>query len=156
MSYTLCVIDMQAHFSAANGQRVIQSCKREIKKAMKDGATILFVEYDGYGPTLPALTGLVKQAGYKKVHTVLKQDNGGGKNVTDYLRQKHLTRANMRVCGVNTNYCVLATVQGINQHMSNSYLSIIADACASSTSQGHKHGLEAMHKLNNVKVLRRK
>lgn len=156
MSYTLCVIDMQAYFTSANGKKVQQSCVREIKKAMKDQATILFVEYSGYGPTLPVLTNLTKKVKYKKVHRVLKHANGGGLNVVNYLRKKHLTRSNMRVCGVNTNYCVLATVQEINKHLENSNLSIVADACATGTSTGHKMGLEAMQKLSNVRVIRRK
>lgn len=156
MSYTILIVDMQSSFDAANGSRVQQSCKREILKAMRDNATIVFVEFDGNGPTLPMLTDLVKKAKYKKTHYVIKYDDDGGTEVADYLRKKHLTRANMRVCGVNTNYCVLATVRGIKQHLNNSSLTIIADACASSTSYGHKHGLDTMHQLNNVKVIRRK
>lgn len=156
MSYTLCVIDMQAQFGAANGAKVQQSCVREIKKAMRDKATIVFVEYEGYGPTLPVLTNLVKDAKYKKVHHVLKQSNGGGHQVANYLKTKHLTRSNIRVVGVNTSYCVLATVQGMNTHLNTSNLHIVADGCSCHYPKSHKYGLDAMRKMERVKILREK
>lgn len=156
MSYTLCVIDMQAQFSASNGAKVQRSCVREIKKAMKDNATIVFVEFEGYGPTLPLLTNLVKDAKYKKVHRVLKNTNGGGKEVAEYLRAKHLARSNIRVVGVNTSYCVLATVQGMNVHLNTSNLNIVANGCSCHGSSSHKYGLEQMRKMERVKILREK
>ena len=156
MSYTLCVIDMQASFGAANGAKVQQSCVREIKKAIKDNATIVFVEFEGHGPTLPLLTNLVKNAKYKRAHYVLKNTNGGGKEVAEYLRAKHLTRSNIRVVGVNTSYCVLATVQGMNTHLNTSNLNIVADGCSCQVPSSHKYGLDQMRKLERVKILREK
>jgi len=156
MSFTLVCIDMQQYFTAANGEKVQRACVREIKQAMKKGATILFVEYDNYGPTLPLLTDLVKKAKYKKVHYLVKDADGGGAIIADYLRKRHLTRSNIRVVGVNTNYCVQATVEGLNHYLNNSYFHIVADACASRYSSGHKYGLAAMSKLPNTKILRLK
>jgi nicotinamidase-related amidase len=154
MSYTLCVIDMQDTFAASRGDKVRKACIREIKAAIKNQATVLFVEFENYGPTIPLLTDIVKNAKYRKVHTVIKQRNGGGDVVADYLRQKHLTRANLRVCGVNTNYCVLATVQGMNEHLKYSNLHVVADACATDCGETyHEYGLETMRKLPNVKIL---
>jgi nicotinamidase-related amidase len=157
MSYTLCVIDMQDRFSASKGTSVRKACAREIKTAMKNNATVVFVEYSNYGPTLPMLTDLVKKAKYSKAHTVLKHADGGGDVVAKYLRDKHLTRANLRVVGVNTNYCVMATVQGMSTHLKYSNLNVIADGCAAyGGSTGHKYGLDVMRKLSNVKILREK
>lgn len=155
--YTLCVIDMQDYFSASQGKSVRQACVREIKKAMKSNATIVFVEFENYGPTTALLTNLVKKAKYRKVHTVKKTVNGGGDVIAEYLRRKHLTRANLHVCGVNTNYCVLATVQGMTTHLQNANLNVVADACASSGGEhGHKYGLDRMRTLKNVTILREK
>jgi nicotinamidase-related amidase len=157
MSYCLVIVDMQDQFSASKGEAVRKACVREIKSAMKNDATIVFVKYANYGPTIPLLTDLVKKTKYRKAHTVLKHANGGGDVIAKYLRDKHLTRANLRVCGVNTNYCVLATVQGMNTHLKNSNLHVVADACATNGgATGHKYGLDAMRKLANVKILREK
>src|SRR5271167_52729 len=102
MSSTLVVIDMQEVFAAARKNSVQKSCIREIKKAIRDRAPIVFVEYDGYDPTLPALTSVVKQANYTKAYHVRKRHNDGGKEIAQFLTKKHLPKLNMRVCGVNT------------------------------------------------------
>ena len=108
MSYTLCVIDMQEIFSSSQDAQIQKSCIREIKKAIRDRSVILFVEYAGYNPTIRVLTDIVEQANYKRAYHVIKSRNDGGKEVTDFLAKHHLPKMNMRVCGVNTDYCVLA------------------------------------------------
>jgi nicotinamidase-related amidase len=157
MSYTLCVIDMQDYFTSSRGKRVRRSCIREINKAMRDKATILFVEYspEHYGTTIPLLTDVVKKAKYYRSYHVAKHSNGGGFEVVEFLKQKHLPRMNLRVCGVNTDYCVKDTVSGINARLKRSNINIVADACDSrSGTTGHKLGLSYMKKLSNVKLIR--
>jgi nicotinamidase-related amidase len=152
MSYTLCVIDMQPHFVATTMQRAKQACAREIRKAIRDKAPILFVEYAHYGPTLPELTDLTKK--YHRTYHVTKASNNGGKEVMEFLTQKHLPKLNLRVVGVNTDYCVAQTVQGINSACTNCNIHVIADACDSNAN--HISGLKYMHSLQRVKVVRHK
>jgi hypothetical protein len=154
MSYTLCVIDMQAIFSSSQEPRVQQSCIREIKKAIRDRSVILFVEYAGYPATIPALTDIVAQANYKRAYHVIKSRNDGGQEVTDFLTKHHLPKMNMRVCGVNTDYCVRETVDGIRRFLPTANLHVIADACGSTWD--HKSGLRQMKQVPNVKVIRAK
>lgn len=142
MSYTLCVIDMQDFFSASKGKRVRKSCIREIKKAMDSNATILFVEYKNYGPTIPLLTKLTK--GYRRKFVVLKLHDGGGDEVVNFLTKQHLPKRNIRVCGVNTDACVEATVVGMNENLESSKIEVVADACDSNWKAGHRNGLRRL------------
>jgi nicotinamidase-related amidase len=155
MLYTLCVIDMQDYFAAAHRNGVRKACIREIKKAMRNNAAILFVEYNNYGPTIELLTNLTKSAKYKKTYHVIKYCDGGGYEVTEFIKKNHLPKLNIRVCGVNTDYCVLATVLGINRRWQDTKIHVVADACDSTDS--HKDGLRVLANMHpNVRLLRSK
>lgn len=156
MSYTLCIIDMQDSFTTSRGLEVQRACKREIRKAMRDKANILFVEYNGYGPTLPLLTDLVKSAKYKKAFHVIKYSDGGGKEVDQFLKHRHMPRKNLRVVGVNTGYCVASTVEELAVRMKKSSLTIIADGCSCHNEHSHRYGLNRMGSYDNIKILRDK
>ena len=154
MSYTLCVIDMQNYFPASKGKRVRAACVREVRKAIKEQATILFVEYKNYGPTLPLLTNITKRVKYKKAHHVLKDSDDGSQKITAFIKARHLARLNMRVCGVNTPYCVQSTVSGLTKKWKNSTIHLVADACDSSYSKSeHTYALKHMATYPNVKVV---
>src|SRR5574337_1932066 len=127
MSYSLIVVDMQDYFLASRLKRVQNNCIREIKKAMDDNATIVFVEFDGYGPTIPQLTSLVKNKKYKKSHTVLKNMDDGGQPIHKLLVKRHLPRRNLKVCGVNTQYCVLSTIEGLMSRLKESSIEVVGD-----------------------------
>lgn len=155
MSYTLCVIDMQNYFNASKGKRVRNSCIREIKKAIKDKATILFVEYNNYGPTLSLLTDITQKAKYKKAYHVIKYSDDGGQEINDFIVSRHLPRLNFRMCGINTPYCVRATVSKLASLRKNSNIQLVADACDSNNRREHISGLKTMQNLANVKLIRK-
>jgi nicotinamidase-related amidase len=155
MSYSLILIDLQPIFSAAAKPSVQRACIREIKKAIKDRAPIVFVEFNGYEPTLPLLTEVVKQANYKKAYHVVKYGNDGGYEISQFLTKKHLPKMNMRVGGVNSNFCVKETVQGLKNYIPGANIHVVADACNCAYGS-HKTGLQAMKQLPGVKVIRAK
>jgi nicotinamidase-related amidase len=154
MSYLLLVVDMQASFYTANGERIQKNCIREINKAIKDKAHIVFVEYEHHGPTLSRLTEVVQQAHYRKVHCILKAGDDGSYEIREYLLARHLPRLSFRVCGVNTNWCVLSTVAGLREIIPNSQIKIVADACACHSTKSHTTGLSCLKKMDNTRVLR--
>lgn len=154
MSYSLIIVDMQCFFPAANGQRVQKSCVREIKKAMRDRATILFVEFSNYGSTIPLLTDLTKNAKYKKAYTITKYMDDGSYEIAEFLNKRHLPKMNLRVCGVNTEYCVNHTVKGLSLRLRNTNIHVVADACDSQDS--HTYGLKRMQQIPNTKIIRNK
>lgn len=156
MSECLLIIDMQASFDASLDPKVQRSCIREIKKAMREQAPIVFVEYSGHGSTISELTDVVEQAHYKKVHHVLKHDDDGSDVIVEFLRKKHLPRSNLSVVGVNSNWCVRSTVAGLTYLLKSATIKVIADACNCNDTDSHRRGLNEMRLLNNVKILRDK
>lgn len=154
MNYTLVIIDMQSIFAAANDKRVIDNCRQQIKKAIKDNAGIIFVEYFGGGKTISSLKQLV--TGYKRTTTTIKRDNNGSTEIHRALKRRRFNSKNIKVCGVNTDYCVLETVEGLSYLNKIPSIKVISGSCNSFTNTGHVHGLKMMKKLNNVSVTRKK
>jgi nicotinamidase-related amidase len=148
--YTLVVVDMQAKFPDSLGRRVQENCKRAIRKAVKSKAAIIFVEYSNYGPTLPCLTKLVKK--YKRVFHTIKNQWDGSTNVSDLLRTNNLVASKIKVCGVYTDCCVKATVEGLSNKHSQSRIELLSKACASTNDYNHDSGVKRMQALPNVRV----
>lgn len=150
MPYTLCVIDMQATFEAANNKRVRENCKREILQAMESNAPIIFVEYIGQGPTIPSLVKLTDD--YDRVFITRKGDDNGSREVRKTIKDNKLPSRRIKVVGVNTDCCVLKTVYGLNRLMKQTKIEINPKACNSFSPSCHKNGLDYMSKLTNVAI----
>lgn len=150
--YTLAVIDMQEDFlqrithNKKSTKRVIDNCKAEIAKAIKDKANILFVEYSNYGETIADLTDLAKKAKYKKHFHTVKADDNGAAEISDSIKTHRLTQDKIKICGINTEYCVYATVRGLISQMKTAEIEVIADACDSPW--GHESGVAKMENLS--------
>lgn len=149
--YTLVVVDMQDGFVAARGKKVQDQTKRAIKNAMKDRASIIFVEFAGQGPTYPCLTQLTKT--YDKVHTVVKQGWDGSRESMEVIKKFKLSSKRFKVCGVYTECCVDATVQGLASAIPTSKIKVLEKACWSTDNTDHQRGLSSMLSLKNVKVV---
>ena len=145
MSYSLIIIDMQEYFDAACDYRTQMACRKAIRKAMKDDAAILLVEYRGCGKTAATLAGLLD--GYKNAHVVKKSNDDGGKEVVRKLRREKLPRGTIRVCGVNTDACVEDTVRGIMRNMRKRTpeIQVLANACNSNYS--HREGIRNLRDM---------
>lgn len=146
--YTLVVIDMQEYFSASRKSDTQKKVATAIRRAMRDNAGVMFVEYANYGPTLPKLTKLTKT--YKRAFTVIKSANGGGNEVKTALYKHRLPRSNLKFCGVNTDYCVLATVTGVSQNLPRTKIEVLEKGCNSNGS--HARGIERLQALNKVSI----
>ena len=145
--YTLVVVDMQAGFNSSNGKRVRENCLREIQKAVVDNAHIIFLEFDGYDETHPELTSNL----HEQVAVLQKSEDDGSKEVEREVR-RNKRPTNFKVCGINTDCCVAATVRGLTARFLMSRIEVVADACASDWY--HLKGLEAMKSLQgNVNVI---
>lgn len=154
MSYSLVIIDMQVPFYAALERKTQRACIREIEKAIRDKAVIIFVEYQHHGPTLPILTDVVKKANYRRVHYLTKEVDDGSTQVIELLREKHLPILNLRVCGVNTRACVYTTIRGLSLKLPNSTIKLISDACNCFNEKTHLMGLVAIRYYPNTVLLR--
>lgn len=127
-SYTLVVIDMQPHFTAANDLKAIVGCAKQIIEAKHAGSNILFVEYSLCGPTHRELTKLVKS--YSNATKITKNSDDGSIEVLRALKKKRWTTKNIRVCGVNTECCVWSTIHGLLRRSSESKIEVVKEACA--------------------------
>jgi nicotinamidase-related amidase len=146
MKYTLVVVDMQSRFNAANGERVRKNCLREIMKAIKNELPIIFLEWEGEEVTLPELTEPCKDNFYVET----KRTDDGSTEVEKIVRRHKLPKT-FRVCGVNTDCCVRATVVGLTARFPSATIDVIADACDSDWN--HTGGLTCMSNMkNNVNV----
>lgn len=141
--YTLVIVDMQATFGAANSKRVRANCKQEIVKAMESGAAIIFVEYIGQGPTIPSLVKLTDD--YDRVFITRKSRDDGSQEVRSVIYNNKLPSHRIKVCGVNTDCCVLKTVYGLEDLMNPSKMKVIASACNSTWD--HAYGLLRLQKF---------
>lgn len=145
--YTLVVVDMQAGFNAANRHRVRQNCLREVRRAKQDGADIIFLEFRFNEETHKEL---IEAAG-QRYFVLEKDDDDGSSQVASKVRSKNLHK-HFRVCGVNTDCCVKATVLGLTDRFPNSKIDVVADACDSDWN--HNSGLSRMKQLNNVRIIK--
>lgn len=150
--YTLVVVDMQAKFDASLEHKVQEHCKRAIAKAVKNKAAIVFVEFAHYGPTLPNLTKVTR--GYDKVYHATKRDWDGSSQVLELVKKHNLFANKFRVCGVYTECCVQATVEGLHQETKHAKIQLIESACNSSDGHYQRKGLNAMRKLNRVRLVK--
>jgi hypothetical protein len=146
MSYTLVVVDMQAKFSAANDIRVLIEVEKEILKAMDSKSSIIFVEYRFNGPTIPSLVQLTDH--YNRVFIVRKSNDDGSREVNKVIRDNRLPSRNIRICGVNTDYCVKSTVFGLSKKIKSAKLEVIAKACNSNGD--HTYGLDRMKEVSKI------
>lgn len=147
--YTLVVVDMQPGFDGALGSRVRANCLREIKQAMQDNAPIVFLEFNGYGDTMPELLDPVSN--YENYHQYTKSVDDGGPEVRDAVVEHGLPKK-FKVCGINTDCCVHATVRGLTNFFPMAMIEVIADACDSDLY--HLSGLDRMKQMGgNVNVI---
>lgn len=111
MSYSLVVVDMQPQFQTSQKPETLTHVKSLLEKAIQDKAAIIFLEFEGWGPTNSMLKATVE--GYNNVHFQSKDQNDGSNEVVKLIEDNDLSHELIRVCGVNTNYCVRETVVGL-------------------------------------------
>jgi len=145
--YTLVVVDMQPGFRSAKGKRVRANCLREIRKAVEVNAHVIFLEFAGYEATFSDLT---KELPPNAVFLEKSDDDGSIQVEKEVRLNKRPTT--FKVCGINTDCCVAATVRGLTARFPMSKIDVLADACDSDWY--HLNGLAEMKQLKgNVNVV---
>jgi nicotinamidase-related amidase len=131
-SYTLVVVDMQSTFAAANRPNVVIAVAREMFRAMKDKAPIILLEYQHCDPTHRGFLDILK--GHKEKIRLKKPNDDGSAEVVKTLKDKDWPSVKIRVCGVNTDCCVLATVKGLLKKLPKSKVELVKSACGAAAS----------------------
>ena len=130
----LIVIDMQPGFVAAEDPVVINAVKKEIIKAKEETNLILFVEYKWNGRTWPQLTNAVKD--YSFTDTIKKTKDDGAEDIMNYFQRCRIAPKKLRVIGVNSDACVLATLYSL--YTASCYKLEVVKAACNSTSPKHE------------------
>jgi nicotinamidase-related amidase len=123
MQKILLVIDMQLTFRTACDSKTISGCKTAIKNSIANRTSIIFVELANstkeFGPTMPALTDLVR--GYDKAFFVKKVSDNGDVEINAKLKELGLVpNYEFQVVGVNAEACICRTVDGLLETNANS------------------------------------
>jgi|SaaInlV_165m_DNA_1040744.scaffolds.fasta_scaffold133393_1 nicotinamidase-related amidase len=132
MPATLVVVDMQPQFKASNIPNVIVGVTREILDAKRRKSGIIFLEYtptESLGRTHDGFSSLIR--GYRAKARVTKKNDDGSKQVVDALRRRGFASHTLRICGVNTECCVAATVNGLVERLDKTRIEVVKDACES-------------------------
>ncbi len=146
--YTLIVVDMQAKFSSSLKRSTMRECKTLVSRAIFDDQPIILLEYVGFGTTLPSIYNMID--GYDQVFIGRKNDDGSHE-VSGIINGFSLPKNNFKVCGVNTDACVLRTVRGLRKRFKTADIEVYEKAC--NTNYSHEHGMKLIKDIKNVQVV---
>ena len=123
--YVLCIIDMQP-VGFSNSNIVLDPVMRLVNRAMVDQAFIVIAQYKGCGATHGLILDRVKHYAHKAY--VWHHKNDKSKVIQEILKARQIFVRQIKVCGVNTEYCVKDTVHGLAKKFSMP-IKVIENAC---------------------------
>lgn len=129
---TLVVVDMQPYFAASQHPDTLAAVEREIRSAIEREAPIVVLEFEDSGKTHESLMRLLRK--YRRLAVRVKTTDDGSAWVTSACRQHGFGMKHFRICGVNTDACVLATVLGLTDRIPDCTVEVVRDACNSNYS----------------------
>jgi nicotinamidase-related amidase len=124
---TLIVVDMQAFFDTACDPDVIIGVTEEILEARRQKRAVILLEYDGCGRSHEGFANLLKN--YPRKARIRKKDDDGSLEVIRTLRRRAFPDTRLRICGVNADCCVCATVWGLLCKLDHSQIEGVKKAC---------------------------
>ena len=106
--YVLCIIDMQPD-GFNNSNLIIENVSQLVREAILNKAFIVIAQFKGCGETHINIINEIQKYPYKKY--VWHNKNDKSKPIKEIL--KNIFVRQIKVCGVNTEYCVKDTVHGL-------------------------------------------
>jgi nicotinamidase-related amidase len=144
----LIVIDVQPEFKAA--KPIIPAVLDAIKIAKRNSELIILLEYEGYSESYAELRRLLR--GYPYFLTAKKKIDDGCRSALDAAGAAGYSVERCRwikVCGVNTTYCIKSTVKSLSKELPNKQITILSKACNCCYANKFKW----VDKLRNVTVI---
>jgi nicotinamidase-related amidase len=126
---TLVIVDMQPYFRASQHPDTLAAVEREIRSAISNESAIVLLEFEDSGDTDARLMRVLRA--YPRLAVKLKTTDDGSAWVTAACREHGFGTKHFRVCGVNTDACVLATVLGLTRRLPHCTVEVVKDACNS-------------------------
>lgn len=144
--YTLVVIDMQEGFETCSQPWLIKNILYYIKKAKRDGASIVLVKYGGSGVLVKDIDRVARE--YNKCYTIYKSGDNGAREINRIIWQKGLPET-IKICGINTSACVQETIMGLvrNQPSYLGKITVLESACNCHSYDDHLYGIRNMRQL---------
>jgi nicotinamidase-related amidase len=124
---TLIVMDMQECFEAACDPDVVIGVTKEIILAKERQSPIVLVEYAECGRSHEGFSSLLR--GYPWKARISKWDDDGSAEIIRTLRRRNFDHHVLRLCGVNADCCVHATVTGLLERLEGTQLEVVKQAC---------------------------
>ena len=106
--YILCIIDMQP-VGFDNSNLIIENVLQLVREAIVNKAFIVITQFKGCGETNINIIHEIQKYPYKKY--VWHNKNDKSKPIQEVLKPIFVRQ--IKVCGVNTEYCVKDTVHGL-------------------------------------------
>lgn len=142
----LLIIDMQDDFPAARSKEIVQACRREIWRARKLNASIITITYNDLDrditPCLPRIEHAL--TGYNNLVSLSKLQDDGSSEIIESCNGNDLDVSLFRICGVNVDACVKATVTPLIHTYENSRFEFVYEACGCDFTSSVKSGLNLL------------
>lgn len=148
--YVLCIIDMQP-IGFDTSVFIIENVLQLVREAIINKAFIVVAQFKGCGKTHTDILNEIQEYPYKIFITHNK--NNKSKPIFEALNGLKIFVRQLKICGVNTEYCVKDTVHGLAKKFFNISIIVIERAC-NGTDRTMKDALYKMRTFyKNVKVL---
>jgi hypothetical protein len=130
-SCLLLIIDMQTGFYTAEDPVTVSSVVEELQFAWAFGNPVVVVTFKGQGELVAGVKELVEQLDSQvSIFFVEKTTDDGSALVAQALTEAGIASPQrLRVCGVNINYCVKATVTGLSALLPQTTIEVVARGC---------------------------
>ena len=147
--YVLCIIDMQP-LGFVNLNLIIENVLQLVREAIVNKAFIIIAQFKCCGETHINIINELQKYPYKEY--IWHNKNDKSKLIHEVLNRLDIFVRQMKICGVNTEYCVKDTVHGLAKKF-HIPIKVIEKAC-----NGTDRIIEeALHKMRtfyrNVEVL---
>lgn len=148
----LVVMDMQPGFKAAQDAITQWFVKQEVTRAREEGRPIIIVEYDPHemGHTYESITSLIE--GYDRGVIIPKCDDDGSAEILRTCEAKGFMTASFRMCGVNSDACLLETIQALAEKLPACSITVPQDACNCLTGKANDVWDDDYQKIPQVTV----
>ena len=123
--YVLCIIDMQPK-GFNNSNSIIENVMNLIRRAILDKAFIVIAQFKNCGETHDHIIAKLNTYPFKEYLWHNKNDKS--KPIKEILIERSILVRQLKVCGVNTEYCIKDTVNGLAKKF-NIPIKVIEEAC---------------------------
>jgi nicotinamidase-related amidase len=124
--YVLCIIDMQPR-GFVNANCILEDVVTLVQEAILVKSFIVICQFYRCGETHEKIRQLMIDYPYKEYFWYRKNDKS--KPFQEIIVRRNIFIREIKVCGVNTEYCVKATVHGLANKFPNKSIKVIEKAC---------------------------